>query len=293
MLDTTGLAELIAGDFYNDGFDLSARGVAPDTAWSLMPEVEVTQKLRDLGASDWDIRVFLTLVSAMDRARDATRLWRAAVRLFESHPGVFDPAHVTSMAAEELSALLSKSRVSQRHRPDAAAWRAIARSLVSDVDAVSQLVDSGRGDAEDLMKDVRRRDSEGRTRYPLLRGPKISAMWVRIMVDPGGAEIQQMHTIPVAVDVQVRRATENLGVTDTRGLKLKNARPVIQDAWSTAVQAARVGGPAEIAGTCAALDPALWFFGKHGCSHCKQIRRLVPISRACESCQFLSGRANS
>ena len=222
----------------------------------------------------------------MDRARDATRLWRAAVRLFESHPEVFDPAHVTSMAADELSALLSKSRVSQRHRPDAAAWRAIARSLVFGVDAVSRLVDSGLGDAEDLMKDVRRRDSEGRTRYPFLRGPKISAMWVRIMVNPGGAAIRRMETVSVAVDVQVRRATENLGVTDTRGLKPKDARPEIQDAWRTAVRAGRVGGPAGIAGTCAALDPALWFFGKYGCSHCEQIRRLVPISRACENCQL-------
>ena len=286
MPDTTELAELIAGDFYNDRFDLSARGMAPRTAWSLMPEVEVTQKLRGLGASRRAIRVFLTLVSAMDRARDATRLWRAAEQLFESHPEVFDPACVTSMAAEELFALLSKNGVSQRHEEDVAAWRDIARSLVSGVGAVSRLVDSGAGDAEDLMKDVQRGDSEGRNRYPLLRGPKIRAMWVRIMANPGGAAIRRMETVSVAVDVQVCRATENLGVTDTRGLKPKDARPVIQAAWRTAVRAGRVGGPAGIAGTCAALDPALWFFGKYGCSHCEQIRRLVPISRACENCQL-------
>ena len=286
MPDTTELAELIAGDFYNDRFDLSARGMAPRTAWSLMPEVEVTQKLRGLSASDRDIRVFLTLVSAMDRARDATRLWRAAVRLFESHPEVFDPAHVTSMAAAELFALLSQSNVSQRHGEDVAAWRDIARSLVSGDGAVSRLVDSGAGDAEDLMKDVRRRDSEGRARYPLLRGPKIRAMWVRIMANPGGAAIRRMETIPVAVDVQVSRATEYLGVTDTRGLDPEDATPVIQDAWRKAVWAARVGGPEGIAGTCAALDPALWFFGKYGCSHCEQLRRRVPISRACENCQL-------
>ena len=286
MLDTRGLAELIAGDFYNDGFDLSARGVAPHSAWSLMPEVEVTQKLRDLGASDRAIRVFLTLVSAMDRARDATRLWRAAEQLFESHPEVFDAARVTSMAAEKLFALLSKNGVSQHHKEDVAAWRDIARSLVSGVGAVSRLVDSGAGDAEDLMKDVRRRDSDGRARYPLLRGPKIRAMWVRIMANPGGAAIRRMETIPVAVDVQVRRATENLGVTDTRGLDLEDAKPEIQDAWRTAVRAAQVGGPAGIAGTCAALDPALWFFGKYGCSHCEQLRRRVPISRACDNCRL-------
>ena len=286
MPDTTGLAELIAGDFYNDRFDLSARRMVPHTAWSVMPEVEVTQKLRGLGASDRAIRVFLTLVSAMDRARDATRLWRASVKLFELHPEVFDPAHVTSMAVEELSALLSQSRVSQRHGPDAAAWRDIAGSLASGAGAVSWLVDSGAGDAEELLKDLRRRDFKGRVRYPMLRGPKVRAMWVRIMANPGGAAIRRMETIPVAVDVQVRRATENLGVTDTRDLKLEDAKPAIQDAWRVAVRAARIGGPAGIAGTCAALDPALWFFGKHGCSHCEQIRRRVPISRACANCRL-------
>ena len=82
MRDTPQLAEWaewIVGDFYADQFDLSARGLAPHTAWSLMPEVEVTQKLRALGVSDRAIRVFVTLVSAMDRARDATRLWHAGL----------------------------------------------------------------------------------------------------------------------------------------------------------------------------------------------------------------------
>ena len=68
------------------------------TAWSRMPEVECVQQLRAFGTPDREVRLFLTFVSAMDRARDAGRL-------FESHPEVFDPARVTSMAAEELSAL--------------------------------------------------------------------------------------------------------------------------------------------------------------------------------------------
>ena len=207
MTNTARLAEMIARDFYDDGFDLSARDMASGTAWSRMPEVECVQQLRAFGTADRSVRLFLTFVSAMDRARDATRLWRAAVRLFKSHPEVFGPARVTSLGVEELSALLSQSGVSQRHGPDAAAWLDIAVSLVSGVGAVSRLVDSGTGDAEDLLKDLRRSDSEGRGRYPLLRGPKIRAVWVRIMANPGGAKIARIGIIPVAVDVQVRRAT--------------------------------------------------------------------------------------
>ena len=187
MPDTTGLAELIAEDFYNDRCDLSARGMAPHTAWSLMPEVEVTQRLRGLGASDRSVRVFLTLVSAMDRARDAARLWHSAVRLFESHPEVFGPARVTSMAAEDLSALVSQSGVSQRHGPDTAAWRNIAGSLVS---GVGRRVPAGghrrwgRSGVVEGLAELRFRGQN-----PLSHasgGPKLRAMWVRIMANPGG-----------------------------------------------------------------------------------------------------------
>ena len=286
LSDTPRLAELIAGDFYDDRFDLSARGLAPRTAWSLMPEVEATERIRILGASEPAIRVFLTLVSAMDRARDATRLWRASARLFESHPEVFDPATISSMSVRDLRTLLSRSRVSQRHGQDSRAWHDIAGSLASGVGAVSRLVESGVGDAVELLKDLRRHDSQRRLRYPLLRGPKIGPMWVRIMVNPGGADIRRIDTIPVAVDVHVRRATENLGVTDTRDLGLDEAKPVIKDTWQTALRAARIGGRSGIAGTCAALDPALWFFGKYGCSHCERIGRRAPISRACANCQL-------
>ena len=284
--DTQRLAELIAGDFYNGRFDLSARGMEPRKAWSLMPEVEATERIRTLGASEPAIRVFLTLVSAMDRARDAMRLWGAAAQLFESHPEVFDPATISSMSVPELRTLLSRSSVSQRHGPDSQAWHGIACSLASGVGAVARLVESGVGDAEELLEDLRRRDSRRRSRYPLLRGPKIRSMWMRIMANPGGANIRRIDTIPVAVDVHVRRATENLGVTATRDLRLVQAKPVIRDTWRNALQAARIGGPPGIADTCAALDPALWFFGKFGCSHCERIGRRAPIGRACANCQL-------
>ena len=51
---------------------------------------------------------------------------------------------------------------------------------------------------------------------------------------------------------------------------------MIQSAWRGAVSSAAFGGPSGIGGTCAALDPALWFFGKFGCSHCEQVGRRSP-----------------
>ena len=274
---------MIAGDFYYDRFDLSERGEVLGTNWSLMPEVECAQKVQAFGTSERSLRLFLTFVSAMDRARDATRLWRARVRLFKLHPEVFEPDQVSSMSADTLTSLLSESGVSQRHGPDAEAWHRIACSLASGSGSVRQVVDSGNGDARELLKELRGHNNAGHSRFPMLRGPKIGPMWVRIMANPGGAKIAHIDAIPVAVDMRVRRPTENLGVTDTLGLQTKEAKQRIQSAWRSAVQCARIGGPQGIADTCAALDPALWFFGKHGCSHCERIGQRAPISHVCDN----------
>ncbi len=280
------LAEKIAGDFYGDGFDLSARDDPPSGAWTQMPEVKAVRKLRDLGASDREVRLFLTFISAMDRARDANRLWCAGYCLFKSRPELFEPDIASSIEIETLRKLLSESGVSQRHEQDAKAWSKIARSLSSGHGPVRRVIDDGIGDACKLLEDLRSESSSGCPRFPLLKGRKIGPMWVRMIAWPGGAKIDRIGVIPVAVDVHVRRVTENLGVTDTRHLRLEQARPCIQSAWHKAVSLAKIGGPPEIEGTCAALDPALWFFGKYGCSHCEKVGSRVPIGRACDSCQF-------
>lgn len=286
MPDAARLAEMIAGDFYDGRLDLSARGMAPGAAWLQMPEVECVRQLRSFGKPDRLVRLFLTFVSAMDRARDATRLWRAGVKLLESHPEVFEPAEVSAMCSDKVRDLLSAHDVSRRHGPDTKAWRIIAGSLASGRGAVYRVVDSGVGDAKELLGELRSVDDNRQSRFPMLRGPKVGPMWVRIMANPGGAEISRIDIIPVAVDVQVRRTTENLGVTDTMGLRLKEAKPLIQSVWRTAVADAGIGGPPGIADSSAALDPALWFFGKYGCSHCERMDRRVPIGRACDHCQF-------
>ena len=279
------LAEEIAGDFYEGGLDLAGRGAATTAVWSTMPEVAITDELRRGGTSERSIRQFLTFVSAMDRARDACRLWSAGGELFRSHPEVFDPATAWSMTAARLSDLLSASGVSQRHGPDSDAWRRIGKSLTEAASAICRVVAFGVGDASELLADLRSVDPADRPRFPMLKGPKVGPMWVRIMANPGAARIEQMAKIPIAVDTNVRRVTRNLGVVGTTREGATGKR-VIQSAWRDAVTAGNIGGPSGISGTCAALDPALWFFGKYGCSHCEAIARRVPIGRACRACRL-------
>lgn len=279
------VAEAIASDFYNDRLDLSARDKAPGGTWARMPEVECAERLFDLGASDRTVRLFLTFIAAMNRARDAVRLWNNGVELFQSCPKLFEPGEASAMSVSAIRERLSQFGVSQRHDSDSCAWNTIAHSLAAGGNPVSRAVDSGEGHAEELLRYLRSRCG-GRSRFPLLRGPKIGPMWVRMLVDPGGAKIDAIGNIPVAVDVHVCRVTKNLGLLDIQNVSVEKNRQEIQEIWGAAVKTAKVGGPPELCDTCAALDPALWIFGKYGCSYCEKVAEPVPISRACEHCQL-------
>jgi len=289
------LASLITRDFQSGSFDLSQRRDAPTPGWSALPEFVAASALRERGAGSAEIRRFCTFVAAMDRARDADRLWQRGVELHREVPWVFDPEQVAAAPLRSLRETLARAGVSQRHGVDSASWRLIAEALVADdgPKSVKVALDDGIGDASNLLQSVRAVTDAGQPCYSLLSGPKVSVMWVRMLAAPGGADIDRLGLLPVAVDVQVRKVTEYLGVTDTAGRNLEDVRDVIQDAWSGA--ASEAVGPGALAGTAAALDPAIWFMGKWGCTFCERMRARIPIGSACAECHYpdQSGRGSS
>ena len=133
------------------------------------------------------------------------------------------------------------------------------------------------------MQRVRR---DGAPLFPLLRGPKIAPVWVRILAYPGMAALSSLKVVPVAVDAHVRRVTENLGLTATAGEALGQARRTIQNAWQEDVRVSGAAGPIPLKNTPAALDPALWFLGKWGCAFCEAQGTRVPIAGACCGCRL-------
>ncbi len=184
--------------------------------------------------------------------------------------------------------------MSQRHSRDSAGWRRIGLSLrePSTSPVVWAAVFRGVGDAAQLLRSLAQVGGDGEPRFPFLQGPKVGQMWVRMLAYPGGADIKGLEALRVAVDTHVRKVTEYLGVTRTTGQPLERVRKIIQEAWVEVVRGCGAEGPGPLADTSAALDPALWFFGKWGCSHCERVGHRVPISRVCDAClfdQFLPG----
>jgi len=253
-----------------------------------MPECNAVDRMRDRGASEPEVRLYLTFTAAMDRAREADRLWRAGERLFYDHPWTFDPNEVVRRSLVELSDLLRSYGVSQRHSIDVAAWRMIAETLSEPEKAplVRDAIVRGKGDVHRLLDALQERTTEGTPLFPMLRGPKVGPMLVRMLVYPGGADITSLDRLPVAVDVQVRKVTEYLGASDTYGMELEKVRRPIQRIWAVDVEESGAEGPPSLEGTPAALDPALWFFGKWGCTYCERTGRKMPIAEVCDACRF-------
>lgn len=261
---------------------------AEKPGWENLPETLLVSELRRSGESARFARGFVTLLAAMDRARNAHRLWRVyPPRLHAENRWACIPAEVVTRSLIDLSDALISSGVSQRHLVDSAAWRRIAESLASTRESpVQRLIFSGTGSAEEILTALKATTPAGSAQFPFLSGPKVGPMWLRMMAVPGGARISGLRFIPVAVDVQVRRVTENLGVTNTRGRDIALVRTAIQDEWRIRARGEGVDGPSAIRNTCAALDPALWYFGRVGCSVCEGIGHRVPISTVCTGCRL-------
>ena len=182
----------------------------------------------------------------------------------------------------------ARERSEPAPRPRLAGLLRVARSL-SDAGlapAIHRAVHDSTGSVKDLLRERHKAAPDGTPLFPMLRGPKIGPVWVRILAYPGGAALEGLEQLPVGVDVQVRKVTEYLGLTATQGWPLEEARPVIQSAWRQQVDEFGADAAGPLKDTCAALDPALWFFGKWGCTFCERAGRRLPVCPACAGCRY-------
>jgi|GEM_PF-1072227 len=250
-------------------------------SWEHLPEAWHRPKTDPRSA-----RLWVTFVACVDRARDAERLWSAAQRAWQDQPWIFEPEEVATRPLHQLMEVLRHYGVSQRHSVDGAAWRLIAEALVSPVcpAPVRQAIDGEEVAADAVLQAVSATWPDGSPMFPLLSGPKISPMWVRMLVFPGGARITCLEIIPVAVDTHVQRVTEMLGLVPVRPLDDAH-RTRIQQVWFDAVRLAGLyGGPGSLDGTAAGIDPALWALGRMGCSRCEQQGNKIPVGPICDLC---------
>jgi hypothetical protein len=147
------LARQITSAFASGALNVEGRDVPRSIGWDALPEVTEVAKLRDKGASDVSVRLFCTFAAAMDRARDATRLWSNSADLFMKEPWAFEPQKVAQAGIGKLGETLKSFGVSQRHGPDANAWLAIGKTLSTKTNApvVYEAIYNGAADTALLL----------------------------------------------------------------------------------------------------------------------------------------------
>jgi hypothetical protein len=175
-----GLARRLTDLFVEGRLDLSKRPGRPPQGWAAMPEFAGARALRAAGATDTEVRLWLTFTVALDRIRDADALAEASGRLWKRERWAFEPEEVVRRGPAAVASVLRASGVSKLHAPDADAWFRIAQSLAGGASRpITDAIYAGRGDVPRLVAEVVRRDADGHALFPSLRGPKISQLWIR------------------------------------------------------------------------------------------------------------------
>ena len=268
---TARLAELIAGDFYGEGLKLpESAGDAP-RRWEGTEEYKVIKALRDSDVGARTIRLFLTFVAAMSRDRQFLQLLSAARNLLASHPELYEPVVVAAMPLGEIRERLQHLGVSRKHRPDSEAWLRIARSLTKP-GPVTDAIRDGEGNATKLLWELDSLEN-GEACFPLLRGGKSGPLWVGWLAALGGARLEDLSRIPIAVDTHIRKVSKELRVVDSGDAKEHILDQAIRSAWLKAVDGAIVAPSTGVAGSCAALNSPLWLLGQYGSNHYKHLVR--------------------
>ena len=83
-----------------------------------------------------------------------------------------------------------------------------------------------------MLRARQAKSATGGPLLPFIQEPKIGPMWVRMLAYPDGAGSTSLEVLPAAEDVQARKMTEYLGVTETYGQNLERLGRLIQDVWA-------------------------------------------------------------
>lgn len=290
MSESGKIAELIAHDYYRDRFDISARNaVSSPSSWSQTPPVECATYLREMEHPPRVVLLYITFICAISRGNIAAKSWWNGLELLDQHPEVFDPISLFQSSTDEIAELLNDNALGRNSVEDAEAWFSIAQTIALESNCpLSKLIYRGVGDAKKLLKDLATTGERETKRFPILSGPKTSSVLIRLLANPGGAEISHLDAMPISVDAYVCQATENLGMSRKTGLSATKDKEYVQSIWKSAIDTAQIEGPPELGNSCAALESPLAFFSRYGCGHCAKQAEPVRISVACNHCRLLS-----
>lgn len=214
----------------------------------------ITMSITDEMDSDRDKALFLTLTAALNRQRDAERLYGTFERLWHDAHWIFEPTAVVERREfEGLADLFEREGVRFGER-DAEVWYEICRTLYQDYGSDPVAILSRNGYRRERIADhVRERSGDTRffehgKKFPVLRGDHVLPFWLQRInnqIHPLG--VGNKSSMPVDRHV-VRLTNELLGTAHTESAQDKEA---VREFWRSVCEPVRV--------TPVELNGALWY----------------------------------
>ncbi|MCH9053332.1 MAG: hypothetical protein IIA72_20115 [Proteobacteria bacterium] len=216
--------------------------------------------------------LFLMLTVSVDYMRNASALWKAGCEAWAdaSLRYLYEPQNVVAAGYQKVEHDLKLCGISRKTRRDADAWFTISRTLAEKWkgDPRRFLGDCG-NDAPTILRRLTRdnhlEDDRRRPDFPLLRGPKIGPLWVRMLRDNAGITLSALAEVPIPVDVHILRATLCTGVLhgDFAG-STNEIFERVRRAWRDATHGLSLTDEQPMVSMD--VDAALWTLSRLGCS---------------------------
>jgi hypothetical protein len=179
----------------------------------------------------------LTLGMALNYQRNAYALWRSVLSAHsdESARWVFDPSEVVARSPEDVAAKLLEHRVALQPNRHPSIWRRVAEGIVNSSERrdVAGMLDSF---DLDVAKTKQAIQSDRKSEFPYLSGPKIFNYWLYVMESYGKIDWASRDMITIAPDTHILQATVRLGVCGPEVLEGTAAmRELVSERWVEAL----------------------------------------------------------
>ncbi len=207
--------------------------------------------------------LFLTLSVSIDYQRSAQQLWDAARETREDMATrwVFLPSEVGKRSEIELRKALGKHKLSKKPIRDTAIWRRVALSFFELFKGDPRvLFEQHDNNARAVFEAMKNRYGK---RFPYLAGStgtqKILSLWLRMLKDEAGYPFEDIHRVPLPVDIHTARASLTLGCLfgEFRG-KFDEIASIVKVAWSEAFEGSERYS--------LQIDEPLWNLSRYGCT---------------------------
>ncbi|MGD8189374.1 hypothetical protein ACQCN2_05155 [Brevibacillus ginsengisoli] len=187
---------------------------------------------------DQELPNVLTLGMSLNYQRNSYSLWKAIVEAYQDPNArwIFRPRAVAETNLDELRNVLISYRVALQPNRHPEIWQRVSKGILQSSPSgdVMGLFESVQYDIAALKSIIQ---TERKSDFPYLAGPKIFNYWLYVMETYIGIRWKSRELITIAPDTHILKATVKLGICSEEVLNgTEKDRQVVSNAWENVLK---------------------------------------------------------